>query len=361
MSDTEEVNIDIELDDEANEDEEAYPIFDITTYPSDLTLSGLKSLWDDGDLIIPKYQRNYVWNINQASLLIESFLLGLPVPQLFFYLDNQNRSLVIDGQQRVTSIAYFLDGYFGSASKDGKRTIFKLKGLNKKSPYLGKTFTDLLESDQRKLKKSVLRAINIKQLSPTDQSTSQYYIFERLNTGGTPLKPQEIRNCVFNGEFVDVLRGLNNNASWRKIIGQKLPNKFQRDIEMLLRVFAFSFYASEYEKPMKEFLNLAMMRNQTGKTKNVHRFVTRFEEACEKILSELGPKPFHVRGPINLAALDSIMSTTIKKAPRIKPDYAANVEKLLADEHFRELIFYNTSDLASVGPRFEITKKILVK
>lgn len=360
MSDTK-VENELTIDDEANENEEAYPIFDITTYPSDLTLSGLKNLWDEGDLLIPKYQRNYVWSINQASLLIESFLLGLPVPQLFFYIDDENRSLVIDGQQRVTSISYFFDGYFGQESRDGKKTVFKLKGLSKKSPYLGKTFSDLPESDQRKLKKSVLRAINIKQLSPTDQSTSQYYIFERLNTGGTPLKPQEIRNCVFNGEFVTVLRELNENSAWREIIGQTDPNKYQRDIEMLLRVFAFAFYSSEYEKPMKEFLNLAMMKNQTGKTKKVTQFVSRFEETCEMIVSELGPKPFHVRGPINLAALDSIMSTTIRKARRLKHEFARNVKNLLENEEFRELIFYNTSDLSSVKPRLSMAYKALVK
>lgn len=352
---------DFELDDQVSENEEAYPIFDITTYPSDLTLTGLKELWDDGDLLIPKYQRNYVWNINQASLLIESFLLGLPVPQLFFYIDDKNRSLVIDGQQRVTSIAYFLDGYFGVEGGDGKRTVFKLKGLNKKSPYLGKAFSDLPESDQRKLKKSVLRAINIKQLSPTDQSTSQYYIFERLNTGGTPLKPQEIRNCVFNGEFIDVLRELNENVHWREIIGQKKPNKFQRDIEMLLRVFAFTFYSSEYEKPMKEFLNIAMMRNQSGKTKYVNRFSESFSQICEKILLELGPKPFHVRGPINLAALDSIMSVSIRSSNKLKDDYAKNVAQLISNEEYRELIFYNTSDLASVAPRFRMADEALVK
>ena len=104
-----------------------------------------------------------------------------------------------------------------------------------------------------------------------------------------------------------------------------------------------------------------MMKNQTGKTKKVTQFVSRFEETCEMIVSELGPKPFHVRGTINLAALDSIMSTTIRKARRLKHEFARNVKNLLENEEFRELIFYNTSDLSSVKPRLSMAYKALVK
>jgi uncharacterized protein with ParB-like and HNH nuclease domain len=193
--------------DENLEENEAYVSYDIAAYPADLTLNTIKEMWDNKDIVIPEFQRNFVWTIEQSSLLIESFLLGLPVPQIFLYVDDKNKNLVIDGQQRILSIIFYLDGYFGSETIHGRRQVFRLHGLDERSPYANKKFTDLDEASQRKLKfNSVLRAINIKQLNPKEENTSVYHIFERLNTGGTPLKPQEIRNCVFLGDFVRLLK-----------------------------------------------------------------------------------------------------------------------------------------------------------
>jgi uncharacterized protein with ParB-like and HNH nuclease domain len=94
-----------ELDTEVDEsqEDESLITYDIATYPSDFTLSGIVEMWNNGDITIPRFQREFVWTIRQASLLIESFLLGLPVPPVFFYIDDENRNLVIDGQQRILS------------------------------------------------------------------------------------------------------------------------------------------------------------------------------------------------------------------------------------------------------------------
>src|SRR5262249_29157257 len=158
------------------------------------------------------------------------FLIGLPVPPIFFYIDKENKNLVVDGQQRLLSIISFFEGYFGAESL-GKRQTFKLSGLNEKSKYANKKFSDLDVSDRRKLENSVLRAVNIRQLSPKEENTSIYHIFERLNTGGTPLTAQEIRNVVFRGKFLKILKSLNKDIHWRNIIGKKNEEKHQKDIE----------------------------------------------------------------------------------------------------------------------------------
>ncbi len=86
------VEADDELEFENEEEEEASHIaYDIATYPSDLTLHVIHEMWKNKEITIPSFQRNFVWNIKQSSLLIESFLLGLPVPQVFFYIDNEIR------------------------------------------------------------------------------------------------------------------------------------------------------------------------------------------------------------------------------------------------------------------------------
>ena len=141
----------IEAEDDSN-DESVAISYDIATYPSDFTLSGIAQMWKDKDIVIPDFQREFVWNIKQSSLLIDSFLCGLPVPPVFFYIDDDNKNLVIDGQQRIMSVVYFIDGYFGSETH-GKRQVFRLKGLGTKSPFYNKRFSDLAETDQRRLNK----------------------------------------------------------------------------------------------------------------------------------------------------------------------------------------------------------------
>ena len=96
---------------------------------------------------------------------------------------------------------------------------FKLKGINKNSPYFDKSFSEFSLEDQRKLKRLVLRAIITEQISPSNDNTSIYHIFERLNTGGTELKEQEIRNCVYHGKLNDLLNKLNEDKYWRLIYG----------------------------------------------------------------------------------------------------------------------------------------------
>ncbi|MCF6210718.1 MAG: DUF262 domain-containing protein [Gammaproteobacteria bacterium] len=335
--------------------------YDIASYPSDFTLAGIAQMWEDKDIVIPDYQREFVWSINQASLLIDSFLCGLPVPPVFFYIDEKNKNLVIDGQQRILSVVFFFEGYFGKESTQGKRKVFRLSGLDESSPYYNMRFEDLDKTSQRKLKQAVLRAVNIRQLNPVGESTSAYHIFERLNTGGTPLKPQEIRNCVFRGEFNRLLKKANKNENWRKILGKPYLDKHQKDVELLLRVFSLVGAGKKYEKPMKEFLNKAMIKHDSGDTNKVKKFFAVFEDVTEIVVSSLGEKPFHLRGPLNVSALDSIMSVLIENYQKLD---SLNIEQsyseLLEDGEFDEYTRYNTTDTKTVVDRIKKVKEILI-
>jgi hypothetical protein len=356
------VDEEIEVEEEAEDDELGTHVeFDIATYPSDLTLSVIHDMWKDRDITIPSFQRNFVWNIKQSSQLIESFLLGLPVPQVFFYIDNENKNLVIDGQQRIMSVVYFFEGYFGPENMQGRRSVFRLSGLAKDSPYAGKKFTDLTTQEQRKLKSAVLRAVNIKQLAPANQSTSMFHIFERLNTGGTPLKAQEIRNCVFHGALVDFLHEANEDTNWRRILSRKPLDKHQRDVEMILRIFAMSERGNKYEKPMKEFLNQQMKNHTKNKGAiEAEKFVERFREVTAAIVAQLDPKPFHIRGPLNLAAMDSVMAVLIRNPTKIPKDLKDRYANLLANDGYRKAIFFNTSDPKEVDERLTLAQKHLM-
>jgi hypothetical protein len=356
------VEDEIDVEEEAGGDDSgAHVEFEIATYPSDLTLSVIHEMFKEKDITIPAFQRNFVWNIRQSSLLIESFLLGLPVPQVFFYIDDENKNLVIDGQQRIMSVIFFFEGYFGVENMQGRRTVFRLSGLPQESPYAGKRFEDLSANDQRRLRNAVLRAVNIRQLAPTNQSTSMFHIFERLNTGGTPLRPQEIRNCVFHGSLVGALNEVNEHKGWRDILGRKVLDKHQRDVEMILRIFAMADRGEKYEKPMKEFLNQQMNLHKQDKVGKAQAFFEQFRKTCDIVNAKLPAKPFHLRGPLNLAAMDSIMATLIRNSERLPADLAGRYQALIEDEGYQQSIYFNTSDTSVVKERLKLAAQHLIR
>ncbi len=344
----------VEVDE--RQEEEAHINYDIATYPSDYTLSGIVKMWEDGDITIPDFQREFVWTIKQASLLIESFLLGLPVPSIFFYIDEANKNLVIDGQQRILSTVFYFGGYFGQE----KKRKFPLQGLDKSSPYYQKTYNDLPNAAQRKLRGTVLRAINVRQLSPSGEKTSIFHIFERLNTGGKALNSQEIRNVVFRGDFVNILQDLNRENNWQSILGKTRPSKNQADVELVLRIFALRNGASHYEKPMKTYLNRVMKENQKGNTQDIQDFQQSFIKISKLVMDKLKEKPFHLRGPLNTSALDSIFCTLIQYDHKIPNDLDNRYEKLIKDSEFKVFTTTGTTDTATVKGRFDLVKKYLI-
>lgn len=353
-------NEDLEVETTEGNDDAAFVTYDIAAYPADYTLSVIDEMWRNGDIIIPPFQRNFVWTIRQSSLLIESLLMGLPVPQAFFFVDLDNRNLVIDGLQRIMSITYFFEGHFGEENY-GKRKVFRLTGLSNKSPYSGKTFDELDLPDQRKLKGRVLRVINIKQIGPKNDDTSAYHIFERLNTGGTPLTAQEIRHCVFNGPLVEELTNLNQGKFWRDILGNNVLDKRQKDIEMVLRVLSVATRISSYEKPMKEFLNKTMSHYQAADAAEVKNFIRDFPVVCESVVSQIGRTPFHLKGSrINVSALDGVLGTLCSAADRIPNNLAERYENLKRDADFTETLSVSTSDDAVVKRRIAAIRRHLL-
>ncbi len=345
-----------------NSDLESTPIsYEVITYPADFTLEGLVSKFTKGTMIVPGFQRNFVWNIKQASRLVESFLLGLPVPAIFLFTDDaKNEQLVIDGQQRLMTIVYFLDGYFGEADASGRRKVFKLSGLNEKSPYYNKTYADLEESNQaafNKLNDSVLRAFVIKQITPNG-NTSVYHIFERLNTGGTQLVGQEIRNCVYHGKFNDMLCRLNSYENWRKIFGNVVPHKRQKDVELILRFFSFYENGDNYERPIKDFMSNFMRDNQEISQEKSEQFETLFKQTCDKVIATLGEKPFHIWSGLNVAAFDSTFTILAKHG--FEADLPDRYMKLKEDESFIKGVRGATADESIVELRMQLAKQYLV-
>jgi hypothetical protein len=349
---------DDELEVEEENDEVPYVEYDISVSPSDPSLELLSQKIERKDIIIPAYQRRYVWKIEQASKLIESFLMGLPVPQVFLYVNDEDQLEVIDGQQRLMSVHYFFQGLYGEEDDRGRRQIFKLKGLAERSEYNGKTFEELSQRDQRKLRNSTLRAINIKQLKPHTGGDSVFHIFERLNTGGTRLKPQEIRNAVYRGKIVERLKDINDNPIWRSIIGLTKPDRNQKDVELVLRLFSLFRVWNSYEKPMLKYLNDFMNRNRSFNSKNATDFTVRFSESVSLVFKWVD-KPFRPRRVLNVAVLEAVMITLLEDESITGAQLAANYPILLKDPEFAANIIGGTTDTTVLLSRIRAAKRIL--
>lgn len=352
-------DLDIESVPSEEEDYESSPAeYEISTYPADYTLEVLHEKWKAGDIEIPKFQRRYVWKQTQASKLIESFLVDLPVPAIFLYTERKSQKyLVIDGQQRLKTIFYFFEGFFGEEIS-GKREVFRLKGLSEKSIWSNKTFSDFDEASQRKLKNSVLRAFIVQQLDPKDD-TSIYHIFERLNTGGTLLTNQEVRNCVYHGSFNDLIIQLNQTDNWRKILGKKKLDSRQKDVELILRFFAL-FKGGRYEKPLKDFVSKFMRKNRFISAEQVEELRNIFLQTCQQIIISLGEKPFHIRAGLNSSAFDAIMVSFAKNITNIPDDIRERYKSLLLSEEFNKVTTGATTDELVILKRLELAEKLFI-
>jgi hypothetical protein len=217
--------------------------------PRDPSIRELFEMWQEGDLILgPEFQRRYVWDNKKASLLIESVLLEVPIPIIYLSEEDDSKLTVIDGQQRLRSLFRFLNNEF------------KLSGLSVLSHLNGKYFKDLDKKLQRNFKKFSLRVIEIRKESHPDV---KFEIFERLNVGAVKLNDQELRNCVYRGEYNDLIKELAEDIDFLFLLGLKEPHKRMYDRELVLRFLAFYNQTYlKYKPPMKQFLNREMENNR---------------------------------------------------------------------------------------------------
>ena len=336
------------IDSEVEDIGAAVPIYTINSYPTDPTLEVLLMRWQRREIQIPEFQRGWVWSHTQASQLIESFLLGLPVPGIFLYREPASQQLlVIDGQQRLRAVWGFFEGHLPNVDD------FYLRDVDPR--WEGKRYGDLAEPDRIRLRDAVLRSIIVEQTIPNDNS-SVYHIFERLNTGGTHLNPQEVRNSAAHGPFNNLITELNDNSNWRLIFGRPVADTRMRDVELIVRFFALLEDSERYSKPMKKFLNDFMKKHQVEISDQPYR--SHFVGTVERVVAALGPRPFHVRRGLNAAVFDSVM-VAFARSGTIPQDMKSRWSTLLDNPSFEDATRSSTTDVDTVKRRIEIATNIL--
>jgi hypothetical protein len=215
----------------------------VTSQPADWTITALRQKMEKKQLDLrPKYQREYVWRLKPElpSRLIESVLLDIPIPPIYFGKMLDGKLEVIDGQQRLTTLIDFVSNKF---------PLQKLRGLGTLND---KHYRDLSEEHQAKIDDAPIHCVVI---NAGDRSELRYEIFERLNRGSMSLNEQEVRNCVYRGPFNDLIAEMERDAAWRHVKGGDSPEPRFKEREMILRFFAFANRGNYYTGNLKQFLN----------------------------------------------------------------------------------------------------------
>jgi len=372
---------------EAEENSIDYEIklYDITSSPNDFNVKTYFDFIEAGMVIIPTFQRNYVWDIKRASKLIESLIIGLPIPQIFLFGEGNNKYLVIDGQQRLLSVYYFIKGRFPRTDKraeirkklienggilddkflndDTYYRTFKLS-LDTNKSLNGKTY-QTLDEHQATFNFRTIRNISIKQNSPdTDSNSSMYEIFNRLNIGGMNLTTQEIRSSVFHSAFYDMLQKINLNSKWRELLRKEDLDLHLKDIEIILRIFALALsnIEDDYKGNMKKFLNEFSFKAKSYNDEQVEKFQNMFNDFMDSC-QELDQDSFvNSNKRFQISIFDAVFYVWAKEYLDGKTFVISKdkFDKMREDTDFKNNTEQNTTNSTVVKDRINIAKRYLI-
>lgn len=340
--------------------------------------------------IRPEYQRRLVWDNVKKSRLIESLIMNVPVPPVFLYEEDLSSYEVMDGQQRLNSIVEFYSNRL------------KLSGLEEWDGLNGKTYADLPPRLQKGLDRRRISATVLMAESPLAKEkvrALRRVVFERLNTGGQSLNPQELRNCLYSGGFNDLIVELVKNRLFNElwsippyddnvtgnIISPELASNilFKRmgDCEIALRFF--SFLENKHIKgSMRSILDKCMERNLDDWTEEKclayrSRFLTRLDLADQifgrrafeivtkrktsvpgitKITDKHSPPLFDAVMVAVDRLYDSKNELIINRKEIVK-EFKSKVE---SDDVFYALIIGRANTAAAVRERIDAVEQLLV-
>lgn len=378
-----------DIDEDSEDEDDTFPLdqYNIISSPNDFNVKTIVDFIESGVMRIPGFQRNFVWDIKRASKLIESILIGLPIPQTFLYEEKPNSFLVIDGQQRLMSIYYFVHERFPRKEKlvelrqlfdergeipkdvlgdDAYFTKFNLslsEQLHGQHNRFNKLNYSTLGDDQTTFNLRTIRNIIVKQISPRGDD-SMYEIFNRLNSGGMNLTPQEIRRCMYDSEFFGMLYRTNTQIKWRRLVGGVVPDLHMKDVEILLRGFAMLIGGNAYRPSMAKFLNAFSQTARSFETP----MLAKLEELLQSFLdscTDLGSDAFQIGGRFSPMVFESVFVATCSQAyeandtvrGKITPD---SLRALRSDPQFSAAAQSRTTATDQVHKRLARAHEILV-
>jgi hypothetical protein len=318
----------------------------------------------------PRFQRRDAWDVGRKSRFIESLILGLPVPQIVLAEDQSSRGryLVLDGKQRLLSLLQFWG--LGTGSKNA----YGLSGLDIRRDLTRCTRKDLetdpgLADDLRSLDNQPIRTVVIRNWPDQD---FLHLLFLRLNTGSTKLSPQELRQALMPGPYSDYVDDrASASQPLQSLLGLSEPDYRMRDVELLARHIAFTFFRSSYPGRMKDFLDnscSSLNERWDSMSQDVEQAVVDFEAAINSMVRVFGGEANVARKPgsriINRTIFDSLALHFSK--PEVRSYAESNIQRvnseyvsLFEDSAFVSSVDRDTASFGNTNYRFATIGRIL--
>ncbi|MBN9792522.1 hypothetical protein DMP17_28600 [Pseudonocardia sp. TMWB2A] len=340
----------------------------VTFSSQDFDVSGLVRRLDSNSMFIPRlgivddrvgmagFQRGFVWSKAQMDRFIESLLLGYPVPGIFLIKQSEdNRLLVLDGQQRLLTLSKFSEGVH-------RNRPFVL--TNVADEFKGLTYKTLPEALKFKLDDSYMQATIVSADGSAAVDNAIFQIFERLNSGGTQLTPHEIRVALAAGPLIEYLEELNSDVSWRALYGPRSARI--RDQELVLRALALYIDAARYSRPLKIFLNSFASKNRQP-DEAIRGAGTLFRASCKALIDD-GIGQAALRRPdvsqVNAAQAEAVivgLMHAIDEGGSLPKDLGHRIQGLQQDPEFVHATTRATADNDSVAFRLAKTRQAFTK
>lgn len=358
------VNTDIESNTET-----IYPARNIKIDRVQFSIFELKRRYDKGLICLdPDFQRNEVWSTRQKSELIESVVMGIPLPLIYLAETMEGKLVIVDGRQRLTTFFRYLDNEF---SINGLKIMTELNACK---------FRDL-ENDAKKSKYAteiedfqlVIQIIKY----PTPDRV-RFDIFDRVNRGGTPLNNQEMRNALYQGPATRLLNELAVSDAFKDATGHSVSPLHMKDKYIILRALSFYLWKKDilkkrngekvvYRSDIEEFLGYSMEYLNWVDDDSREKLKSLFFKVMKRCYDTLGENAFRIptdsgrRRPVSMTLFESLFYfvTLIEEKQREVPEGAERkaLDDMLEDAVFLDALTYNVDSAVHVQNRFDTVEQ----
>lgn len=359
----ESIDFEGESDERAEHEVKRERLSQAVMYTADWTVeTAISQLRQENIFLQPTFQRRDAWRPERKSRLIESILLGLPIPQIVLAerQDERGKFIVLDGKQRLLTLLQF----FGEA-RDSPYNKFTLKDLEVLTELNGLRFDTLSAESKREFLNYAIRSSVIRNWP---DSAFLEIVFVRLNEGSVKLSPQELRQGISPGPFTSFIEEASASShGLKRLLKLDEPDFRMRDAELLLRLVAFSLYPGDYKGNMKVFLDSATVRLNAewkGEREHVHRLVNEIEEAIAFGIQAFGEDDFgrkwvgqKFERPLNRAVIDVQVASLLNSNVRgllagQESALVAAFKKMSAETTFNRAVEVTTKSLTATRERF---------
>ena len=346
-----------------------YPDATLNIYRDTASVFQMKRKWEKIPSMLnltPEFQRELVWSSKQKSELIESMIMGIPLPAFYVREDKNGVYIVVDGKQRLTALFEFID------------CKYRLSKLNILKKLEGKNFEELTPIEQNKIEDYTL-SINVIKAPTSDRVT--FDLFDRVNRGGTHLNNQEMRNALYQGTSTELINNLAKMECYRTATEKSIPPTHMKDRYLILRFLAFYLYKEEKYKKLISADNITYKSNIDdflGKTmdfinkftldsdfiKDLTHVFTQSMKMASRVIVPIGgfrlpSEPGKNRRPINMAFFESF-SYLLAKANNETDAFVVNAYySLLNDDIYINAVTYSVDNSNQTDKRYNCIDKIL--